>query len=193
MNTLIIFLKHSDKLNRGKQWGRLKEQLEALKRDYKINSQVYDGATSVIEWVNEYDKINSSNYIEHLNKVKKLIGKYWKVSRMITRGETEESCEMEDICYLFPYDMNVITEKVFAIVSVINLNDFIFSKRRALGETYFDFVDLGNHISGDEGIIFEEVTEEEMLKNAQLKCEELFELRHRKMKEEKEFKGNFSV
>ena len=79
----VMFLKHSDALDNGRQWDYLKEQLENLKKQYKIGNQVYDAATEVIEWVDEYNNVNYSEYIEHLNKVRSLIGKHRKVSRLI--------------------------------------------------------------------------------------------------------------
>ena len=72
---------------------------------------------------------------------------------------------------------------MFVTVSAVDFNDFVFSHRMAMGETSFSFMELGNSISCDEGILFEEVEEEEMLANAHLKCEELLEMRYQKMKE----------
>ena len=180
----VMFLKHSDVLDKGRQWDYLKEQLENLKKQYKIGNEVYDAATEVIEWVDEYNNANYSEYIEHLNKVRSLIGKHWKVSRLIKYENSDELCSTKTLCYMFPYSINLANQMMFATVSAVDLSDFVFSHRMAMGETSFSFMELGNSISCDDGILFEEVEVEEMLTNAQLNCWELLEMRYQKMKEQ---------
>jgi len=177
----VIFERRLDNIqNKINNWGFLTNRLKDLKQNYKVSSKVYDSINEVINWVEEYDNASDTKQIEHLNKVNSLLRKYWKVSRLIKYKDSDELCRTEPICYLYPYEMRLENETMFAIVSAVDLDDFIFSRRMALGETSFNFTMLGNHIAADEGIIFDEVTEEEMIANAKNKCEELFEQRYLK-------------
>lgn len=183
----IIFTKLDDNLlTYGKHWIRLRDSLNELKTDYKVDPQTYDNIRGVMRWIDDYTNLSSQEYINHLNKVKSLIGKYWKVSRLT-------SDDRLPLCYMYPYSMNPMNNYLFVMVSMIDIDDFLFSGRRALGEIGFDYTQLGNQLSCDNGLLFEEVDEEEMIHNAQAKCEELFSYRHNKMKEMEASKSNNNV
>lgn len=185
----VIFERRADYIqNKINNWGFLTNRLKDLKQNYKVSSRVYDSINEVINWVEEYDNASDTKQIEHLNKVNSLLRKHWKVSRLIKYKNSDELCQRQTICYLYPYEMCLENEMMFAIVSAVDLDDSIFSRRMALGETSFNFTMLGNQIACDEGIIFDEVTEEEMIENAKNKCEELFEQRYLKNQYKDEMK-----
>lgn len=182
----ILFEKLDENiLSKGNQWNYLIEHLQGLRRNYKVDPDTFDSILNVEHWIADYQNLSSGEYIERINTVKSLIGRYWKVSRVIPT-KTESGTDTEEkkpLCYLYTYDMNTVNNLLFAIVSAIDLDDFLFSHRRALGEISFDYMQLGNYPSYEKGLLFEEVDKDEMLKNAHLQCETLFENRYKKMEE----------
>ena len=156
----------------------LSETMADLKKTF--NDVGLNQACTYIEKYLTTAHVKDEYVVQRINDVKKLIGKYWKVSFKKSNGEISNQC------YMYPYDFSVTADLMFTIVSFINIHDFKFSFRKALGEASFNYLEMTDFLpEADTVILFEEVTEQEMIDNAKEKCDELFRYRYLKVEYDK--------
>ena len=162
--------------SRGTRWMPSIDEINHIKNEWGNNEILCESVEQIEQFLTKKNDAGLQEYNKRVNDVKSLLRKYWKVSYFTPVEEGSDICRTKEICYMYPYDMNTCNDRIFVLVSTIDINDFIYSRRRALGEISLDYMKL-------DGLLFEETTKEEMIENAKKMCDSLFEHRFEKIKE----------
>lgn len=161
--------------------------MKVIIKPYKVNiSRILDLQDIILAYKRAYNKIEITNnsivemekeinntseeYCKYqqnrIKQFKSLLYKYWILQY--------KGCNIPTM-YIYPYEINLENNYLFALVSPIN--DYLFNKN-GLFEDSFNIFDS----FGKETLIFTECTKEEMLGNAKIMCKKALDSRLNKIK-----------
>lgn len=138
----------------------IREYGELKKKPY--NEKLHDEAEQALRKAKE-------EQTKRLGKYKRLLNAFWKMSTFDEDGNKKPDR------YLFPYDLDEEDHKVYALESFI---ETIGNHNNGLHETSFDY----RSFNKGRDMLFEEVTEEEMLWHAKKSCKDALNERMMKLK-----------
>ena len=153
------------------------------KRVHKMHELVYNYLwtfhdTDHMEEINHMKEdvekaINGFNeaYDKRYDEVHKLLYTYWKVSKMDEKGNPIP------VMYIYPYNLLRGNRCLFTLCSHIKPE---YNGNNGLHEETFDIMD--HFLFEKYDLLFEEVTEEEMMDNAKKSCEDALNERMWKLK-----------
>ena len=156
------------------------EIFEAMLNKHPAHTSWCGTIEEYIRHLKELSDISRAVLKKRVEEAQELIGYYWKVTEVMAGGEEYP------LCYMFVYDYNMMNNYIFALVSPSetlfepNSMNYHYCGNFSLAEKSFDITELGEHCAG-VALRFEDVSEEEMLDNAKMLCEKIFQRRKEKL------------